>query len=199
MIKLSKQNDRQTVGTRIPLVSSCQEWLCLLTPSIPCRQILLTCLLGTVLLVTACTPQPPSRFDQAQQDSTSRGATAVVKESESGGSFNRYFPEAGSGYQKVYSQEKKGFAEAKLKQDGKEVAVMAISDTLNNPSAVNKFKNSSETIAGYPAVSQGSTGTAILVGDRFQVKVLSRDASFTESDRKAWLSKFDLNGLSKLK
>ena len=162
------------------------------------RQILFTYLLVTILLVTACTSQPPSRFDQAQQDSTSRGATAVVKESESGGSFNRYFPEPDSGYQRVYTQEKKGFAEAKLKQAGKEVAVMAISDTLNNPSAVNKFKNSTETIAGYPAVNQGSNATAILVKDRFQVKVLSRDPSFTESDRKALLSQFDLNGLSQL-
>ncbi|MDJ0577243.1 MAG: hypothetical protein QNJ65_19055 [Xenococcaceae cyanobacterium MO_234.B1] len=162
------------------------------------RQILFTYLLVTILLVTACTSQPPSRFDQAQQDSTSRGATAVVKESESGGSFNRYFPEPDSGYQRVYTQEKKGFAEAKLKQAGKEIAVMAISDTINNPSAVNKFKNSTETIAGYPAVNQGSNATAILVKDRFQVKVLSRDPSFTESDRKALLSQFDLNGLSQL-
>ncbi len=162
------------------------------------RQILFTYLLVTILLVTACTSQPPSRFDQAQQDSTSRGATAVVKESESGASFNRYFPEPDSGYQRVYTQEKKGFAEAKLKQAGKEVAVMAISDTINNPSAVNKFKDSTETIAGYPAVNQGSNATAILVKDRFQVKVLSRDPSFTESDRKALLSQFDLNGLSQL-
>ena len=175
------------------------EWICSLAPRLPRRKILLTCLLGMILWITACTAAPPSRFDQAQKDSTSRGATSVVKESEAGGSFNRYFPEAGSGYQKVYSQEKKGFAEAKLKQGGKEVAMMAISDTLNNPSAANKFKNSTETIAGYPAVSQGKTGTAILVGNRFQVKVLSRDPSFTESDREAWLSKFDLNGLSRLK
>ena len=84
-------------------------WICSLTPRLPHRQIVLTFLLGTILLVTACTAAPPSRFDQAQQDSTSRGATSVVKESEAGGSFNRYFPEAGSGYQKVYSQEKKRF------------------------------------------------------------------------------------------
>ncbi len=162
------------------------------------RRTLFAYLLGTILLVTACTPQPPSRFEQAQQDSTSRGASAVVKESVSGGSFNRYFPEPGSEYERVYTQEKKGFAEAKLKKAGKEVAVMAISDILNNPSAVDKFKNSTEKIAGYPAVNQGSTGTAILVEDRFQVKVLSRDPSFTESDRKDWLSKFDLSGLSQL-
>ncbi|HHP7230634.1 MAG TPA: hypothetical protein ACFCUY_07220 [Xenococcaceae cyanobacterium] len=162
------------------------------------RRIFFSCLLGTILLIAACTQQPPSRFDQTQQDSTARGATAVVKVSESGSNFNRYFPEPDSEYQRVYTQEKTGFAEAKLKQAGKDVAVMAISDTLNNPSAVDKFSNSTEKIAGYPAVNQGNNATAVLVKNRFQVKVLSRDPSFTESDRKTWLSKFDLDGLAQL-
>ena len=162
------------------------------------RKILLSVLLGTLLLVTSCGEQPTSRFDEAQQASTTKGSSAVVAESQAGSSFNRFFPTGNNEYQRVYTQEKKGFAEAKLKKDGKEVAVLAISDTLNNPSAVKKFKQSTETIGGYPAVKQGSTGTAILVGDRFQVKVLSRDDSFTEADRKTWLSKFNLNGLSQL-
>ena len=34
---------------------------------------------------------------------------------------------------------------------------------------------------------------------RYQVKVLSRDASFTQSDRVDWLQKFDLQGLAQLK
>ena len=162
------------------------------------RKILLSVLLGTLLLVTSCGEQPTSRFDEAQQASTTKGSSAVVAESQAGSSFNRFFPTGNNEYQRVYTQEKKGFAEAKLKKDGKEVAVLAISDTLNNPSAVKKFEQSTETIGGYPAVKQGSTGTAILVGDRFQVQVLSRDDSFTEADRKTWLSKFNLNGLSQL-
>ena len=85
-----------------------------------------------------------------------------------------------------------------MKKDGKEVAVLAISDILNNPSAAKKFEKSSQKIKGYPAVSQGKTGTAVLVGYRFQVKVLSRDSSFSEGDRQTWLEKFDLNGLSKV-
>lgn len=153
----------------------------------------------TLLLLTSCATQAPSRFEQAQQESSQRGSSAVVRESESGGSFNKFFPPSGGGYDRVYSQEKKGFAEAKLKKDGKEVAVLAISDTLNNPSAVKKFEKSTQNIKGYPAVSQGKTGTAVLVSDRFQVKVLSRDPAFSESDRQAWLEKFDLNGLSKVK
>ncbi|MDJ0599751.1 MAG: hypothetical protein QNJ37_13025 [Crocosphaera sp.] len=163
------------------------------------RQVFIVFCLSTLLLLTSCATQAPSRFEQAQQESTQRGSSAVVKESESGGSFNQFFPPSGSGYERVYTQEKKGFAEAKLKKDGKEVAVLAISDTLNNPTAASKFEKSTQTIEGYPAVSQGSTGTAVLVGDRFQVKVLSRDPSFSEGDRQAWLEKFDLNGLAKLK
>ena len=163
------------------------------------RRIFIISFAGILFLVTACTSAPPSRFDQAQQESTSRGASAVVKESETGGSFNRYFPKTGSGYKVTFSQEKKGFAEAKLKKDGKDVAVMAISDTLNNPTAKKKFQNSTDNIQNYPTVNQGKTGTAVLVNDRFQVKVLSRDSSFTENDRLNWLKKFDLSGLARLK
>lgn len=163
------------------------------------RKTLLTFLLGIVLLITSCSEQPTSRFDNAQQNSTNKGSSAVVAESKSGSSFNRFFPQSSNGYERVYTQEKKGFAEAKLKKGGKEVAVLSIADTLNAPNAVSKFKQSTKVISGYPAVNQGKTGTAILVGDRFQVKVFSRDNSFTEEDRQAWLSRFDLRGLSKLK
>jgi hypothetical protein len=163
------------------------------------RQILVTGLLAVLLLVTSCTAQAPSQFSQAQKDSTSRGATAVVKASEKGGTFNQFFPPAGGGYDRVYTQEKKGFAEAKLKKDGKDLAMLAISDIRNNPAAAVKFQESKKTIQGFPSVEQGSTGTAVLVDDRFQVKVLSRDPSFTASDRAVWLAKFDLNGLAKVK
>ena len=165
------------------------------------RKLVTVGLLSILLFVTltACSPKPTSRFDQAQQESTQRGVTAVAKKSEQGSSFNKFFPKAGEGYDRVYTQEKKGFAEAKLKKDGKDLAVMAISDTLNTPSAAAKFQQSTATIGGFPSVQQGSTGTAVLVADRYQVKVLSRDPSFTARDREAWLAKFDLKGLSRLK
>ncbi len=163
------------------------------------RKFLVTLLLSGCLLLTSCTQQAPSRFDGAQTESTQKGATAVVNDSQSGGSFNRYFPDGGSGYERVYSQEKKGFAQAKLKKDGKEIAILSISDTLNNPSTIDKFKDTDSQVNGFPSVSQGSTGTAILVGDRYQVKIRSKDSSFTQGDRQKWLGKFDLRGLSKLK
>ena len=79
------------------------------------------------------------------------------------------------------------------------MAVLSIFDTISNPDATQKFQDSSQTIGGYPAVQQGSKGTAVLVGDRFQVKALSRDPSFAESDRETWLAQFDLDGLAQLK
>ena len=162
------------------------------------RRFVAALILTSCLLFTSCSQQAPSRFDTAQQESTSKGATAVVKDSQPGSAFNRYFPDSADGYERVYSQEKKGFAQAKLKQEGKEIAIMSISDVLNNPSTVEKFQSSSSQINGYPEVSQGSTGTAVLVNNRYQVKIRSKDSSFSQSDREKWLKRFDLRGLSKL-
>ncbi|MBE9117574.1 hypothetical protein IQ249_16880 [Lusitaniella coriacea LEGE 07157] len=163
------------------------------------KKILASFLVATLLLASACTQTAPSRFDQAQRDSTKGGVEAVADKAVKGGSFNKFFPKSQNGYNVVYSQEKKGFAQAKLKKGSQEFATLSISDTTSTPSAASKFKTSSKKIGGYPAVSQGSTGTAVLVGDRFQVKVLSRDSSFTARDREAWLQKFNLSGLKRLK
>lgn len=166
------------------------------------RRIFAALLLCLLLFTTACAPKTPTRFDQVQQESSQkRSGQAVAKDATQGGEFNKFFPSPQAGYQRVFTQEKKGFAEAKLKKDGKDVAVISVNDTQAikgsaNPAA--KFVNSSKTIAGYPAVTQGTSGTAILVGNRYQVKVQSRDPSFTEADREALLQKFNLNGLTRL-
>jgi len=173
------------------------------------RQILAGLCLSVLLLTTACAPEAPSRWDQVQQETTQKKPAAQTKTTTpktttaaskpvSGSQFNKFFPRPGSGYERVYTQEKAGFAEAKLKQGGKDVAMLAISDTASNPSAAAKYQQSSRTVAGYPAVETGTTATSVLVGDRYQVKVISRDPAFTKSDREAWLQKFDLNGLENL-
>ncbi|MDG2991308.1 hypothetical protein L3556_10255 [Candidatus Synechococcus calcipolaris G9] len=155
--------------------------------------------LVVLLLLTGCAPQTPSPFEQAQQESTQRGATpAVSREATQGSEFNKFFPPDGDGYERIYVQEKKGFAEAKLKKDGKDLAMLSISDTISLPEAAQKFQNSPMAIAGYPALEIGATQTAILVSDRYQVKVLSRDPGFGPGDRQEWIEKFDLTGLSKL-
>ncbi|MFM7560359.1 MAG: hypothetical protein ACKO5O_09945, partial [Cylindrospermopsis raciborskii] len=102
------------------------------------------------------------------------------------------------GYNRVYTQEKKGFSEANLKKDGKVVAQLAISDTTSTPGTASKYANSTKTIDGYPAVELGKTQTSVLVG-KYQVKVISKDPLFKASEREDWIEKFDLDGLSKLK
>lgn len=164
------------------------------------RRLLAPLFLSLILFVTACTPATQSRYAEVQKETTQRGATpAVAKKAEQGAKFNQFFPDKVKGYEVIPAQEKKGFAEYKVNQDGKNVAVLSISDTTSLPTAAIKYKSATDKIAGYPAVEQGTTGTGILVNDRYQVKILSRDPSFTHDDRVAWLQKFDLKGLAKLK
>ena len=162
------------------------------------RKTIAPLLLATLLLVTSCVaapPQAPSRSTQ-QPPTTQSGVSAGPV---AGGQLNRFFPASAGGYSRVFTQEKTGFAQANLKKDGKIVALLSISDTANNPNAVSKFNNSSKRIAGYPAATLGSTRTSILVADRFQVSVQSKDTSFTASDREDWLTKFNLSGLARLR
>ncbi|MGB3202743.1 MAG: hypothetical protein WBA99_17690 [Nodosilinea sp.] len=166
------------------------RWLRRLAP-------LMVCL---VLLVTACSSAPPSKYDQVQKDTTGFGSPAAVdKKAEKGGTFNAFFPGSQGDYKVIPYQEKKGFAEYKLEQDGKTLAMLTISDTTSIPGAADKYAAATEAISGFPTVDQGSTATGMLVNDRYQVKVLSRDPSFTKADRVAWLQKFDLKGLAELK
>jgi hypothetical protein len=163
------------------------------------RQVFASVLLSLVLIVTACSAPPASRYEQTQKETTERGAApAVAKAAEQGSSFNKFFPKSEKGFEVVPAQEKKGFAEYKVNENGKNVAMLAISDAAGTV-ALNKFQTSTLKVGGYPAVEQGQTATAVLVGDRYQVKVLSRDASFTPENRAAWLQKFDLKGLERLK
>ncbi|OQX24390.1 MAG: hypothetical protein BWK80_21105 [Desulfobacteraceae bacterium IS3] len=116
-----------------------------------------------------------------------------------GGEFNRFFPKDSGDFDVVFTQEKAGMSQAKLKKSGREVAMLTISDLSDNPSAADKFKSSSASIAGYPAASSGGKGTAVLVENRFQVQVRSQADDFTQQDRESWLGKFDLTGLARLK
>ncbi|MFQ4138241.1 hypothetical protein PGN35_018175 [Nodosilinea sp. PGN35] len=165
------------------------RWLRRLAP-------LMVCL---VLLVTACS-SAPSKYDQVQKDTTGfRAPAAVDKKAEKGGTFNAFFPGDQGDYNVIPYQEKKGFAEYKLEQGGKTLAMLTISDTTGIPGSAEKYGTATQSIGGFPAVEQGTTATGVLVNDRYQVKVLSRDPSFTKEDRVAWLQKFDLKGLAQLR
>lgn len=156
------------------------------------RALLLLAALG--LTSVACNDKP-SRWDDA---ATSKHTTAAdAPPVKAGGSFNHFFPADGTeGTKRVFDQEKAGFAEAKLSKDGKQVAVLSISDTASEPDAKSKFASATEKVKGYPLVTVGKNQSALLVKDRYQVKVSS-----TELDaeaRKAWIERFDLAGLAGL-
>jgi hypothetical protein len=166
-------------------------------------KILAPLMLSMTLLVTACgssAPPKEGKYDKVQKESTQKkSGQAVAKQAVDGSKFNKFFPSAGDGYKTIPSQEKKGFAEYKLNKGTKTVAMFSINDTVSDSSMASKYKSSTKKISGYPAVETGSTMTSVLVADRFQAKVLSRDTSFSKSDREAWLKKFNLSGLANVK
>lgn len=186
------------------------------------RNFWISLMLALTLVMVGCggAPKQESRWDKAQQESTGKKTdkpadkpSDTTKPSQAipdktapdavkpvaGSALNKFFPAAGDGYERVAAQEKEGTAIYKLKKDGKDAAELSISDTANNPGAVDKFKSASDKISGFPSLEQGSTATAVLVANRYQVKAISKNPSFTKDNRKAWLSKFDLKGLSALK
>jgi hypothetical protein len=161
------------------------------------RKSIVAILLVASLWISGCQPKAPSQFSQIQKETAKSGSVAVAKEATQGSEFNKFFPKPSAGFDRVYTQEKKGFAEAKLKKDGKELAMLSVSDTRSVPGAAAKYANATEKIAGYPAVSIGNSQTSVLVGN-YQVKVLSRDPLFSKAERNSWIAKFDLNGIAKL-
>jgi hypothetical protein len=158
------------------------------------RKVTVLILLAIVALmpVAGCRRET-SRWDEVQEGS--KKATAVSGDAVRGSALNAFFPESGDDHKITFTQEKTGFAEAKLTIDGKESATLSISDTISNPSAAEKYQESEEKLDGYPMAEIGSKGTGILVAGRFQVQVRSESADF---DRQSWLLEFDLDGLSKL-
>ena len=159
---------------------------------------ILPLMLVAMLVVTSCSAAP-SKYDQVQEDTTGFNAPAAVeKGAEQGSQFNQFFPASEGDFKVVPSQEKKGFAEYKLKRDGDTLAMLTINDTISLPAAAKKYEDATESLAGFPLVQQGTTATGLLVNGRYQVKVLSRSDGFTASDRTTWLEKFDLDGLAEL-
>lgn len=147
--------------------------------------------------ILGCQEKSANRWEKAEQESET-SPKAVAKEAIAGGEFNRFFPQVESPWDIVYKQEKSGFAQASLHQEGREVALLSVSDTVNNPEAKEKYQNSKLMIAGRPAVALGEQGTAILVNDRFQIQVRSMDPTFGSEERMEWLTKFDLDAIGRI-
>lgn len=155
-----------------------------------------TVLAVALLLCSAC-EKAPDRWANAQQQTQGK-KDSVAKTAIEGSVFNQFFPKQGDGFDIVFKQEKAGFAQASLQQGGKELATFSIFDTTSNPDAQKKYEGVAEQVAGYPVVTEEAKSLSALVGKRFQVQVRSVDPGFVESDRKAWLEKFDLKRISEL-
>ncbi len=150
------------------------------------RRLLFLLLIAIMPLVISCQPIANLR------------GNVVTVEPLAGGEFNKFFPKDDGDYNVIYTQEKEGFAQAQLNFQGNEVATLSVSDSANNPAALEKFQSTDSEIAGYPAAGVGALGTAVLVADRFQVQVRAKDAAFGSDQREAWIEQFDLDGLSAL-
>ena len=121
-----------------------------------------------------------------------------ISEVVNGTAFNRLFPAAEAGEQVLFAQEKRGFSEARLKKQGETTALLAISDVITAPQARDKYTTSVERLGGWPLVEQGAEASAVLVADRFQVKVISQGPGLSVAQRHDLIQAFDLEGLARL-
>lgn len=135
--------------------------------------------------------------DRGPEKSAATGEAAVSVQKVEGGALNAFFPKDEGDFDVVFTSEKVGFAQAKLENDGNELGTLSISDTAGSADVRANYDAASMKVGGFPAITRGSKGTAVLAG-RFQVQVRSKSDAFTADDRQAWLEKFDLNGLAKL-
>lgn len=160
------------------------------------RSLLCAVLLAGALI--ACKKDEPSRWaDAAAAIASGPPPSASAAPVIEGSALNKRFPADGTdGYKRVFTQEKDGFAEAKLQKDGKDVATLSISDTNGTPDAKAKFEAATEKLEGkYPLVVVGKNQSSVLVAGRWQVKVSSQ--TLDAAQRSTLLTKFDLEGLSK--
>src|SRR3954467_7118708 len=103
---------------------------------------LLALVLSAVLLGSAGCKEEPTRWDTA---ASARPTAIAASDSKPGSAFNKFFPADGvDGHSRVYTAEKAGYAEAKLKKDGKDVATLSVSDTHNDAEAAGKFASATE-------------------------------------------------------
>ncbi len=156
------------------------------------------CALALVLAaaaLVACKSEPKStRWDDAAAAASTPAPIASAGPVAEGSTFNAAFPPDGvDGCKRVFTQEKDGFAEAKLQKDGKDVATLSIADTNANAEAKAKFDGAKEKLGDWPMTTVGKNQTTVLVKDRYQVKVSS--PSLDHDARKKLLEKFDLKRL----
>lgn len=137
----------------------------------------------------AAAPPPGSAVQAA--------AAASVARTVPGGELEVFLPPAGldGAADRVVRPSKAGVCEAVYKKGKEDVATVTISDTESTPSVRDDYKDVTDKVAGYPLKTSGTTKSAILVANRFQVTVAS--PRLKPDARRAWLEKTDLAGLAK--
>lgn len=129
----------------------------------------------------------------ATADAASDAASDAAPHS---GKLLKFFPPDGKGgYTRVVLADLDNYAEAKLMKDGTEVAFLAIAESDKLPYVKAKFERATEKLDGFPMLNVGTVQTALLVQDRFQVKVTSQ--VLDAKGRAELLATFDLKGLAK--
>lgn len=149
------------------------------------------------LLLVACKKDEPksTRWDDAAAALSAGPASSAPKMAT--GAFNKFFPKDGEGgYEHVFTADKEGYAEAKFKVAGREMATCSIADADQNPDAKAKFAGATEKVGGFPTIAVGKNQTSALVKDRYQVKCSS--PTVDHEQRKVMIATFDLQGLNKL-
>ena len=159
--------------------------------------VVVVVLVGWVLWRTLGVKEQPA----AKTEQVAPAATHPVHREEvaAGAKLDSVFPSSDGEHKLTFTQEKPGFAEAALSKGGTKVATLTVSDTEATPSARDKFKASTKKIGEFPAAANGTLGTALLVGNRYQAQVRSLTPAFTEADREVWLKKFKLEKLAEMK
>jgi ABC-type oligopeptide transport system substrate-binding subunit len=157
-----------------------------------------------LVLVAVAASTPACKKDEPKSirwnDAAAAAAAAPAADADAAapltaaGTLNKFFPKDGEGgYTRVFAADKEGYAEAKLQKDGKEVAVLSISDAERLTSAKAKFDAATDKLEGFPLMTVGKNQSTVLVKNRFQVKVSSQ--TLDPEARKAILAMFDLKGL----
>ena len=161
--------------------------------------VLPLCFALTVAGLSGCGEEPDNSRWEAEQARTEDGDVVAVQNKGTAveaGEFNKFFPPQEGDFDRVFTQEKGGTAMANYEKDEVVMVTLSITDLATNPGAMDKFADPELEIDGFPAVTQGSKTTTLLVNDRYQVKAAGKDDGFSAADREAWLKKFDLAGLA---
>lgn len=125
-------------------------------------------------------------------------ANVPTREVVNGTAFNRLFPKPQAGEDLIFTQEKRGFSQARLKEGDSIKALLSISDVITAPEAREKFSGASQQLRSWPLVEQGPQASAVLVADRFQVKVIGQGTGLDQQKRHELIEAFDLPGLAAL-